>query len=100
MSDSTADLAPIYVAARGVLLDALAALAPQTDAVVVVGAQAVYIRTGSGDIPVALYTKDADLALNPSQLDDDPHVDQLMLQAGFVLQGAQPGAWATTVLVE
>lgn len=100
MTDPTAELAPIYVAARRVLLDALAALAPQTEAVIVVGAQAVYIRTGTGDIPIALYTKDADLALNPSQLDDDPRVDQLMLEAGFVLQGGQPGAWATTVMVE
>lgn len=37
---------PQYVAARAVLLDALEALGPQRDAVIVVGAQAIYLHTG------------------------------------------------------
>lgn len=45
MADSPA-LDPLYVAARRVLLDALTLLAPHGDAVIVVGAQAVYLRTG------------------------------------------------------
>lgn len=44
---------PIYIEARRVLLDALTALAPQGAAVIVAGAQAVYLRTGDADIAVA-----------------------------------------------
>jgi len=47
MADSPT-LDPLYVAARSVLLDALTLLAPHGDAVIVVGAQAVYLRTGEG----------------------------------------------------
>jgi hypothetical protein len=36
-----------------VLLDALDALAPHRGAFVVVGAQAVYLRTGTGEIGIA-----------------------------------------------
>jgi hypothetical protein len=100
MTDGAGDVAPIYVAARRVLLDALAALAPQTDAVIVVGAQAVYIRTGDADIPVAPYTLDADLVLDPSQLGAEPRVDELMHDAGFSLVGDQPGAWVVSVMVD
>lgn len=39
------DLDPEYVAARGVLLDALEALAEHRNAILLVGAQAVYLRT-------------------------------------------------------
>ncbi len=100
MADRTGQPAPIYVAARRVLLDALEALAPQTGAVIVVGAQAVYLRTGDADIPVAPYTSDADLALNPAQLDPEPRLEAMMHDAGFALSGDQPGAWVTIVEVE
>lgn len=43
----TSVAAPEYVVARKVLLDALAALAPQLDSVILVGAQAVYHHTGA-----------------------------------------------------
>ncbi len=45
MADGSA-LDPLYVAARRVLLDALTLLAPHGEALIVVGAQAVYLRTG------------------------------------------------------
>jgi hypothetical protein len=61
---------PLYIAARSVLLNAPDALGPQLDAVIVVGAQAVYLRTGDTDIGVAAYTIDADLALAPARLTD------------------------------
>ncbi len=54
-----------YVAARKVLLDALMALAPHGRAIIVAGAQAVYLRTGSADLAVAPFTTDGDLALDP-----------------------------------
>lgn len=63
----------VYVRARGVLLDALEALGDHRHAVALVGAQAIYLHTGEGDIAVAPYTTDADLALNPAILADDPN---------------------------
>jgi hypothetical protein len=94
MSDGV-DLDPLYVAARRVLLDALVTLAPHGKAVIVVGAQAVYLRTGLTDVAIAIapYTTDADLALDPSLLGDEPELEASMQQAGFKLAG--PGSWAT-----
>jgi hypothetical protein len=43
------------------LLDALVALEPHIDALVLVGAQATYLHTGDADLAVAEYTTDADL---------------------------------------
>ena len=40
---------PVYVGARNVLLNALAALGPQCKAVILVGAQAIYLHTGAVD---------------------------------------------------
>ncbi len=91
------NLAPEYVAARGVLLDALEALGTQRDAIIVVGAQAVYLRTGDAGIKgVAPYTIDADFALAPAQLADEPHIEQVLAEADFVQRG-DPGIWWKTV---
>ena len=54
---------PLYVAARRVLLDALTALHDHLGAIVLVGAQAVYVHAGEGDLVVAPFTTDADLAI-------------------------------------
>jgi hypothetical protein len=70
-------LDPEYVAARSVLLDALDALADHRDALVVVGAQAVYLRTE----PIESYqdfTTDADLALDSGLLSDRPGLEEAM----------------------
>jgi hypothetical protein len=94
------DLAPEYVAARGVLLDALEALGSQREAIIVVGAQAVYLRTGDAGITgVAPYTTDADLALTPALLADEPRIERLMGDADFKQKG-DPGVWWKTVDVE
>ncbi len=90
---------PVYVAARSVLLDALEALGSQRQAVIVVGAQAVYLRTGDADISVAPYTTDADLAISPGDLADQPHLEELMRAGGFTQEGHQPGAWLKSVEV-
>ena len=58
---------PLYVRARTALLDAAEALAEQLDAVVLVGAQAVYLHTGDADF-VAPYTTDADFCVAPADL--------------------------------
>lgn len=55
----------LVVQARTALLDALDALGTQRDAVVLVGAQAIYLHTGDLSLPLAEMTTDADLALYP-----------------------------------
>jgi hypothetical protein len=95
------DFDPLYIAARSVLLDALFALAPHGKAIIIAGAQAVYLRTGLTDIAIAPYTTDGDLALDPTLLGDDPELEASMQQAGLHLlpQGSdstQPGVWIAT----
>ena len=63
---------PEYVAARRVLLDALEALAPHGAALILAGAQAVYLRTGPGALPVAEFTTDGDLTIDPELLSEAP----------------------------
>ncbi|WP_207922292.1 hypothetical protein [Saccharopolyspora terrae] len=86
------DLAPEYVAARRVLLDALTALDGHLDNLVLVGAQAVYHHSGSADLNVPLMTTDADLAVNTHELADAPEIGGLMRAAGFT-PGPNPGHW-------
>lgn len=95
---------PVYVEARRVLLDALEALAPHGPAVVVAGAQAVYLHTGRGDIAVAPYTTDGDLAVDPVLLRDAPELESAMIKAGFRLAEPsghpEPGVWITEAEIE
>ena len=49
-------LDPRYVQARRVLLDALFALAPYGAAIIVAGAQAIYLHTGDADFAIAPFT--------------------------------------------
>src|SRR5262245_20096935 len=83
---------PEYVAARRVLLDALMALGAHRRAVVLVGAQAIYLHVGEGDLAVAPYTTDADLAIDPRELDDEPALACTLETAGFKL-AIRPGTW-------
>ena len=84
----------IYVAARRVLLDALVALGPHAEAVIVVGAQALYLRAGEGDLAVAPYTTDGDLALDPELLGEIPPLELALSGAGFVWAGGdRVGVW-------
>lgn len=99
----TEQLDPVYVAARTVLLDALEALAPYRSAIVLVGAQAVYLQTGGAGLVAAPFTRDGDLALNPVVVLDvhDPLLDAAMTTAGFALRiraggGVDPGTWLKT----
>lgn len=82
----------LYRLARSVLLDALDALGHQRDAVVLVGAQAVYLHAGEGDLQVPPFTKDADLAIDPAQLHDEPLLVKALGDAGF-RPGDHPGTW-------
>jgi hypothetical protein len=89
------ELDPLYVAARSVLLDALEALGPQRDAVILVGAQAIYLYTGAIELPIAEYTTDADVTLDPGLLKQTPEIETALTAAGF-FRGRRVGAWVTT----
>lgn len=90
---------PLYVAARRTLLDALEAMGTQLDAIVLVGAQAVYLRCGEGDLAVAPYTTDGDLVVRPSALAPHPLLETLLESAGFRRAPGDIGAWAKAVPV-
>lgn len=94
---------PRYIAARKVLLDALFALAPHGKAVIVAGAQAIYLRTGANEIGIAPYTTDGDLALDPTILGDTPELEATMRAAGFEIlpqPAGQPGIWCMTIDIQ
>jgi len=59
---------PEYVEARRVLLDALEALGMHRRSVVLIGAQAIYLRAGEGDLAVAPYTTDGDLVIVATEM--------------------------------
>lgn len=81
-----------YVAARAVLLDALQALGDHLPAIIVVGAQAVYLHTGTGDFVEPPMTTDGDLALNVGVLGEEPEITTAMTKANF-RPGVNPGSW-------
>jgi hypothetical protein len=91
------ELDELYVIARRVLLDALDALgATHRQALVLVGAQAVYIRVGEADLAVAPYTADGDLAIDPAMLTDIPPLEQALMRAGFYPKTKDSvGIWIT-----
>ena len=91
---------PEYVAARRVLLDALEALSDHRAALILVGAQAIYMHTGEGDLAVAPYTTDGDIALDPAELGPAPKLEDAMRHAGFRLDEQQPGVWFGTGALE
>jgi hypothetical protein len=92
--------AALYVGARRVLLDALDALVEHRDAIILVGAQAIYARTGEADLDVSVapYTTDADLTIDPRRLGPDPRLDEAMRSGGFVLTH-EPGIWTATTTI-
>ena len=86
----------LYVVARRVLLDAFDALGPHRDAIILVGAHAVYMRVGEADVAVAPHTTDGDLAIDPARLGRIPPLEQALSQAGFRLEtGDSVGVWIT-----
>jgi hypothetical protein len=86
----------LYVVARRVLLDALEALGAHLDAVVLVGAQAIYLRVGEGDLAVAPYTTDGDLAIDPAVLAEIPPIERALTAAGFQPKAKDSvGVWIT-----
>lgn len=82
----------LYVRARAALLDAAIALEAHRDALVLVGAQAIYLHTGDADLAIAEYTTDADFTVAPAALADAPLLADLLGTAGFT-QREHPGSW-------
>lgn len=86
----------LYVLARRVLLDALEAIGTHRQAVVLVGAQAIYLRVGEADLAVAPFTTDGDLAIDPSVLDEVPPLEQALGAVGFAPRARDSvGIWLT-----
>jgi hypothetical protein len=88
------ELAPEYVTARRVLLDALAALEGHLDSLILVGAQAVYHHAGEADLNVLPMTTDGDLAIDTRNLAQVPEIGAALRKAGFTA-GPNPGHWVT-----
>jgi hypothetical protein len=87
---------PAYITARKALLDVLDVLGPHLKAVILVGAQAIYIHTGEAEFAVSPFTYDADLAINPKELAVDPKLIDVMKKARFSLSD-QPGLYKRTI---
>lgn len=93
----------LYVASRRVLLDALYALEGQRDALILIGAQAVYLRSQEANLAVAAFTADADLGIDRDRLGDLPRLEQAMREAEFSLSDQarpQPGQWFRTIEID
>lgn len=73
----------LYVLARRVLLDVLEVLGAHRDAIVLVGAQAIYLRVAESDLAIAPFTTDADLVLNPEILAEIPAIEKLLQNAKY-----------------
>ena len=83
-----------YVDARETLFDAVEALGPHSGAVILVGAQAIYVQVEGNDDNFApsRFTYDADFALDPELLGSSPAIVDAMGRAGFRLSD-QPGLY-------
>lgn len=82
----------LIIRARSALLDAAEALSEHRESLVLIGAQAIYLRTGGLRVALAEATKDSDVALDPRTVADEPLLDDAMTRAGFY-RSDQPGSW-------
>lgn len=87
--------AELPVRTRAALLDALEALERQLNALIVIGAQALYMHAGEAEVAIPPETKDADLSVDRNRLQDEPPLNEALEAAGFRrdLEHPQPGGW-------
>jgi len=87
--------ADLKVRTRRALLDALDALNDQLSALVLIGAQALYLHTGAVEVAIPEETKDADIGIDRTKLQEDPLIEAAIEAAGFHkdLENPQPGTW-------
>ena len=81
-----------HVEARRILLDALDAIRDHRGAVVLVGAQAIYLRAEGRLTSYQAFTTDADIVIDPAKLGPVPPLGRAMEDAGFVLT-EEPEIW-------
>lgn len=82
--------------ARKALLDTLEALEMHLEALVLVGAQAVYLHTQDFISEVAPATVDADFALDVTKLQSSPDIELVLLDSNFAYsETGNPGQWVT-----
>jgi len=86
---------PLYILARRVLLDTLEALGDQRKALILVGAQAIYLHTGPAGLAIPEYTTDVDIGLDPQFLSDNPLLEEAFQGAGFSPAPRSVGSWIT-----
>ena len=91
---------PLYVRARNALLDAADALSEQLDALVLVGAQAIYLHTGDADFATPEYTTDADSCVAPAELHDTPPTTEITGRERGFSQAASQVTLAVTHIGE
>jgi len=81
------------------LLDAVEASIPYRRSLILVGAQAVYLRTAQARLAVTPFTIDGDIAIDPSSMPISPPLEEALSAAGFNA-GTQPGNWMRVTDVE
>src|SRR5437870_1169060 len=72
-----------HIAARRSILDALDAAQPFGESLVVVGAQAVYLRTAGARSALAPFTTDGDLVIDLRRLPTEPALESTLAAAKF-----------------
>ena len=79
------------------MLDAADALADHLSAIVLVGAQALYLQAGEADLfdAIAPYTTDADFSISPVELNDSPLLADLLGEHGFKARRGEIGRWVS-----
>lgn len=83
-----------YVIARNILLDALSALkAYGREAVIVVGAQAIYLRCEEGATIIPPFTIDSDLVLDLARRISPAPIKTHLETLGYSLRNGQPGLY-------
>ncbi|HTU68830.1 MAG TPA: hypothetical protein VMF11_00800 [Candidatus Baltobacteraceae bacterium] len=77
-----------YAISRATLIDALRALAPlSSDGFILVGAQAVYLRSSQVELPIPAYTLDGDVVVDPRKIRRPRVIADSLEAAGFALRG-------------
>lgn len=79
------------------LIEGLRVLAPQREAITLIGAQAVYEHTASlASVPPTL-TTDGDTSITPQHVVADFDIGQALTNAGFTTHPDRPGIWSIDV---
>lgn len=89
-------VSPELVKAREVLLDALEALEEHHDALMLVGAQAVFEHTKHFSEAPPTLTTDSDMGVDPDLVTDEPSISERLKEAGFGVHNDRPGVWVRT----